>query len=137
MTETHKLTAETYENLLSMVTSTDSENHTIAKALIGNLDPEENLVYLALLYKEIDNSTKRGEFFESKLQEKIFKKHFGIDENDQLDWEKIVKHFDAAKDTESLSFVLNRFAADVKSRLEDAGFSFLAKYNLNITSKNG
>jgi hypothetical protein len=138
MTEVHKLTEQNYFNLLDMINSTDAENHTIAKALISNLDVKENLVYLILLYKELPSGNTRKQFFDEKVIEDL-KLYFEVDLGyTHVDWDNIINYFSAPnQDPLHLGFCLSRFSHDLTSRLNDAGFAFINNYKINLVPKHG
>jgi hypothetical protein len=138
MTEVHKLTEQNYFNLMDMINSTDTENHTVAKALISNLDVKENLVYLILLYKELSSANKRKDFFGEKVMADL-KLYFDVDLSyAHVDWDNIINYFSAPnQDPLHLGFCLSRFSHDVHNRLSDAGFNFIKDYKINLVPKHG
>lgn len=138
MTEVHKLTEQNYFNLMDMINSSDAENHTVAKALISNLDVKENLVYLILLYKEIGSAHNRKQFFDEKVIADL-KLYFEVDLGyAHVDWDNIITYFkNPSQDPLHLGFCLSRFAHDVHNRLSDAGFGFIKDYRINLVPKHG
>jgi hypothetical protein len=133
MGEVFKLDETTYKNLLSMAKSVDKENHIVVKNLIDSSDIEANLPYVLMLYKEAGYKNIN---LEQDTIEKI-KSFTGITYGNALTWNHIyeILHKNVNVDPIAMAFFINRFADELGKQLENAGFTFMEKYQLTLIAK--
>lgn len=133
MGEVFKLDEATYKNLLSMATSVDKENHIVVKNLIDSSDIEANLPYVLMLYKEAGYKNIN---LEQDTIEKI-KSFTGITYGYTLTWNNIyeILHKTVNVDPIAMAFFINRFSDELGKQLENAGFTFMEKYQLTLIAK--
>ncbi len=58
MTSNLKITEAEYINILSMVNSSDRSNLSVVQSILENMDIDTNIVYVLMLYKEINNDQR-------------------------------------------------------------------------------
>jgi len=133
MGEVFKLDETTYKNLLSMATSVDRENHIVVKNLIDSSDIEANLPYVLMLYKEAGYKNIN---LEQDTIEKI-KSFTGITYGNTLTWNHIyeILHKNVNVNPIAMGFFINRFSEELGRQLENAGFTFMEKYQLTLIPK--
>ena len=62
MTSNLKITEAEYINMLNMVNSSDKSNLNVVQSILENMDIDTNIVYILMLYKEINNDQRcRGD----------------------------------------------------------------------------
>lgn len=134
-----KFTEAEYNNILMMANSSDNENQVIVQSIIEGTDIAANVVYIGMLYKEMDRNNREG-VFTSEVCEKV-NPHLQLKDGEtykNIDWESLVELARKADaDSQSEGFVLNRFANEINNQLKEAGFGFMSSYKLNITKVNG
>jgi len=133
MGEIFKLDESTYKNLLAMAKSVDKENHVVVKNLIDSSDIQANLPYVLMLckeagYKNLDLSLDTM----VKLKELT-----GLEYNSVLTWNNMydILHKTENMDPVAMGFFINRFAEELGRQLENAGFTFMEKYQLTLIPK--
>ena len=134
-----KFTEAEYNNILMMANSSDNENQVIVQSIIEGTDIAANVVYIGMLYKEMDRNNREG-VFTDEVCEKV-NPHLQLKDGEtykNIDWESLVELARRADaDSQSEGFVLNRFANEINNQLKEAGFGFMSSYKLNITKVNG
>ena len=133
MGEVFKLDESTYKNLLSMAKSVDKENHVVVKNLIESSDLQANLPYILMLCKEAGHKNLN---LDSDTVAKL-KEITGLDYNSVLTWNSMydVLHKNVNVDPIAMGFFINRFAEELGRQLENAGFTFMEKYQLTLIPK--
>ena len=133
MGEVFKLDETTYKNLLSMAKSVDRENHVVVKNLIESSDLQANLPYILMLCKEAGHKNLN---LDSDTVVKL-KELTDLDYNSVLTWNSMyeVIHKNVNVDPIATGFFINRFAEELGRQLENAGFTFMEKYQLTLIAK--
>ena len=133
MGEIFKLDESTYKNLLSMAKSVDKENQVVVKNLIESSDIQANLPYILMLCKE---AGQKNLDLDSNTAAKL-KEITGLDYNSVLTWNSMyeILHKNVNVDPIAMGFFINRFAEELGKQLENAGFTFMEKYQLTLIPK--
>lgn len=138
MTSNLKITEAEYMNMLNMVNSSDKSNLNVVQSILENMDIDTNIVYILMLYKEINND-QRGLLFTDQISA-VVNKHAVIKDGNfkNVDWATII-HIAQKKIDDPLqeSFAIARFSNEIETQLKDAGFTFMDKYKITITKKHG
>ena len=133
MGEIFKLDESTYKNLLSMAKSVDKENQVVVKNLIESSDIQANLPYILMLCKE---AGQKNLDLDSNTAAKL-KEITGLDYNSVLTWNSMyeILHKNVNVDPIAMGFFINRFSEELGKQLENAGFTFMEKYQLTLIAK--
>lgn len=133
MGEIFKLDESTYKNLLSMAKSVDKENQVVVKNLIESSDIQANLPYILMLCKE---AGQKNLDLDSNTAAKL-KEITGLDYNSVLTWNSMyeILHKNVNVDPIAMGFFINRFSEELGKQLENAGFTFMEKYQLTLIPK--
>ena len=62
MTSNLKISEAEYINMLNMVNSSDKSNLNVVQSILENMDIDTNIVYILMLYKEINNDQRSALF---------------------------------------------------------------------------
>jgi len=127
-------TADQFENLIKMGSSSDIENQMLALQLIETVSFNEHLVYIMLLKKlgKIDSITwtKHG----NKTYQKLSKV---IDVNKVITYKKIFDLLSTVKaNKDQVEFFLNYFAEYLEKQCKALGYDFIETLEIKIKSKN-
>jgi hypothetical protein len=133
MGEIFKLDESTYKNLLAMAKSVDKENHVVVKNLIDSSDIQANLPYILMLCKE---AGQKNLDLDSNTVVKL-KELTGLEYSSVLTWNSMydILHKNVNMDPVAMGFFINRFAEELGKQLENAGFTFMEKYQLTLIPK--
>ena len=133
MGEVFKLDESTYKNLLAMAKSVDKENLIVVKNLIDSSDIEANLPYILMLCKEAGHKNLD---LDSNTAVKL-KELTGLEYNSVLTWNNMyhILHKNVNVDPIAMAFFINRFSDELGKQLENAGFTFMEKYQLTLIAK--
>ena len=138
MTSNLKISEAEYINMLNMVNSSDNSNLNVVQSILENMDIDTNIVYILMLYKEI-NSEQRSTLFTDQITEAV-NKHTVIKDGNfkNVDWATIIDIAQAKKDDPlQEGFAVARFSNEIGTQLKDAGFTFMDNYKINLTKKHG
>ena len=142
MEETLKLTPETCDNILKIMTSNDQSNLVIATETIRNINVVENLPYLLIMYKQ-SSVTNRQTVFLDTIKDKIqgtCKTLTFTDKVKDLTYNKLYYELKAHKDIdpEAMDYFLDKFSDSLSEVMISWGFSFMEDFKLKLTPrKNG
>jgi hypothetical protein len=133
MGEVFKLDESSYKNLLAMAKSVDKENHVVVKNLIESSDLQANLPYILMLCKE---AGQKNLDLDSNTVAKL-KELTGLEYSSVLTWNNMydILHKNVNMDPIAMGFFINRFAEELGRQLENAGFTFMEKYQLTLIPK--
>lgn len=138
MTSNLKITEAEYINMLNMVNSSDKSNLNVVQSILENMDIDTNIVYILMLYKEINND-QRGLLFTDQISAEV-NKHAVIKDGNfkNVDWATILYIAQKKKDDPlQEGFAISRFSNEIETQLKDAGFTFMDKYKISITKRHG
>lgn len=138
MTSNLKITEAEYINMLNMVNSSDKSNLNVVQSILENMDIDTNIVYVLMLYKEINND-HRSALFTDQISAEV-NKHAVIKDGNfkNVDWATILYIAQKKKDDPlQEGFAISRFSNEIETQLKDAGFTFMDKYKISITKRHG
>ena len=133
MTKT-AFTSEQFNNLISMGSSSDVENHVLALALVEHADFNENLVYILLLKKlgKINWETWKTHAPKTSLKLKNI-----IPEAKVITYKKIFDMLGSIKNNqEQILFFLDYFAKYLEKQCKQLGYDFIESLEIKIKTKN-
>lgn len=138
MTSNLKITEAEYINMLNMVNSSDKSNLSVVQSILENMDIDTNIVYILMLYKEINND-QRSALFTDQISAEV-NKHTVIKDGNfkNVDWATIIEIAQTKKDDPlQEGFAISRFSNEIETQLKDAGFTFMDKYKISLTKRHG
>lgn len=142
MEETLKLTPETCENILKIMSSNDQSNLTIAVETIRNINVVENLPYLLIMYKHSTAANRKTVFLDTileKLQTTCKTLHFK-DNAQSLTYNNLYNELKTHTNVhpQAMDYFIDKFSESLSDVMISWGFSFMEDFKLKLTPrKNG
>jgi hypothetical protein len=132
--ETIKLTAETHDSIVEMMNSIDLENRVVALNCIENVDFSDNLVYILLLKKQGNATTKEWREHAPHTSKMLIS--IGINLDSTLTWKAYLEIL-AKRNTEpeKIQFYLDRFVRVIHSSIKALGYDFIEELEITLKRK--
>lgn len=130
----NSFTPDQFNTLITMGSSSDTENHLIALTLIENADFDKHLVYILLLKKlgQILPKTWEAEAPKSFAKIENVMPKAGV-----ITYKKIFEKLGAVKaDKEQMIFFLDYFAKYLEKQCKMLGYDFIDSLEIKIKSKD-
>lgn len=134
-TTTHKLGADTFDSILSMMNSPDKENVVVALQAVENVDFKENLAYLVMLKMKANVTADVWRTNAPECTKRL--ERIGIPADKPLSYKNVLETFVKYKvPEEALQFYYNNFGSYLLAELKKLGYDWVETVEIKLVLKN-
>lgn len=133
--ETVTLKADTFDNVLAMLNSVDTENRVVGLSCIDNVDFNTNLVYIMLLKKQGDKATT-ADWKEHAPKTTQMLTSMGVNMDNALTYKQILEILVKRNvPPEDIQFYLDKFVRTLHTSIKGLGYEFIDSLEINLKLK--